>query len=113
MYKLRRSKDKRKVPDMTLPNHSSDEAARLETLGSYEILDTPREACFDRVTSLAAKHFNVPICLISLIDEDRQWCKSKFGIEIDEVGREVAFCSHTIKDSDVLVVRDTTADERF
>ncbi|MDF1794591.1 MAG: ATP-binding protein [Thalassobaculaceae bacterium] len=77
------------------------------------LLDTPAEQAFDRVTILAAKLLDVPIALVSLVDEDRQWFKSKFGLEADETPRSVAFCSHTILGDETMVVEDARLDERF
>jgi two-component system cell cycle sensor histidine kinase/response regulator CckA len=93
-----------------LPNN---EAARLETLYQYEILDTKTESGFDEIVRLAAYICGTPIALISLVDTDRQWFKSKLGIEATETPREEAFCSYTILETDILIVNDTLADERF
>ncbi|HWR49877.1 MAG TPA: ATP-binding protein [Bryobacteraceae bacterium] len=90
-----------------------DEALRLEALRRYAILDTPPDPGFDRITRLAAKLLHVPISLISLVAEDRQWFKSCVGLDIQETPRAVAFCSHTILQDDPLVVKDATADPRF
>ena len=90
-----------------------NEAARLAALQRYAILDTAREASFDRIVRLAARQFDVPIALISLIDADRQWFKAACGLEINETERDIAFCSHTILGDDVLVVPDATHDVRF
>ncbi len=90
-----------------------DESARLRTLEHYSVLDTPPEAAFDRLTTLAAQVFEVPIATIAFIDESRQWFKSRFGIELAQTPRSVAFCDHTIRDRQVMVVLDTTKDARF
>lgn len=89
------------------------ELERLAELRRLCLLDTPAEQAFDRVTALAAKLLDVPIALVSLVDEDRQWFKSKFGLEAEETPRSVAFCSHTILSDDTLVVEDARLDERF
>jgi PAS domain S-box-containing protein len=90
-----------------------DEDARLHALREYQILDTLPEAAFDNIARLAARIFEVPICLVSLIDRERQWFKSCVGLDIKETSREVAFCSHAILSDEVLVVPDATRDPRF
>lgn len=96
-------------------NHpiSADEEARLKALHSLEILDTPAAARFDRYTRLAARCFSAPIALVSLIDENRQWFKSRCGLEVSETARSLAFCSHAVGLNDILVVEDASADPRF
>lgn len=92
---------------------TQDEAARLEALREYHILDTPAEAAFDRITRLAADLFGTPIALVSLVDTDRQWLKSVVGLEVSETPREQAFCDHTIRSDEVMVVADAELDARF
>ncbi|NNE30350.1 MAG: response regulator, partial [Saprospiraceae bacterium] len=86
---------------------------RLDRLHEYQILDTGPEKQFDELTQLAAQICDVPICLISIIDEDRQWFKSKVGLGADETSRDISFCQHAIMDEIVLEVKDATKDERF
>ena len=90
-----------------------NESERLEKLATYNILDTLPEESFERVTRLAAKLIGTPIVLISLVDRDRQWFKSRVGLDAQETPRDLAFCAHTILGSDVMVVADATQDERF
>ena len=90
-----------------------DEQQRLDELRSYDILDTPAEVGFDDITQLIAAQLDVPIALISLIDQDRQWFKSKIGLEVAQTSRDVAFCAHALHHDDILVVEDTHADPDF
>lgn len=90
-----------------------DETQRLAALRSYRVLDTAPEAEFDDLTRLLARHFGVPTVLVSLIDESRQWFKSRFGLDIAETPREMAFCAHTILDDRPLIVCDARCDPRF
>jgi GAF domain-containing protein len=90
-----------------------DEAKRMEALRSLLILDTPPEERFDRISAFAAKEFDMPIALVSLVDQDRQWFKSNFGLEVCETARDVSFCGHAILRSELLVVPDALRDPRF
>jgi diguanylate cyclase (GGDEF)-like protein/PAS domain S-box-containing protein len=89
------------------------EEARIGALHALGVLDTPQEDRFDRVTRLAVAAFRVPIALVSLVDRERQWFKSRVGLDAAEMPRSLALCSHTISLDDVLVVPDTLLDERF
>lgn len=91
----------------------SDEAERLELLHALNLLDTPAEPVFDRITRLVAHILNVPIALVSLVDGDRQWFKSRVGLEATETPREVAFCAHAITQTAPMIVVDATQDARF
>lgn len=92
---------------------AGDESARLARLRACEILDTPPEESFERVTRLAAQLFDVPIAAVSLVDVDRQWFKSITGLTARQTSREVAFCAHAILGREVMEVRDATQDPRF
>ena len=90
-----------------------NEVERIIDLRALELLDSPPEERFDRITRIAQRLFDVPIAVVSLVDEDRQWFKSKVGIDAEETSREVSFCAHAILDDDILLVPDAHADERF
>ena len=85
----------------------------MAALHRYEILDTPREPSFDRITGLVRAVLNVPISTLSLIDSDRQWYKSCVGMESTDLPRELSFCTHTIQSRSPLCVPDTLKDARF
>jgi anti-sigma regulatory factor (Ser/Thr protein kinase) len=91
----------------------TDESARLAALRRYRILDTDPEQAFDDLTLLASHICATPIALISLIDADRQWLKSKVGISIAETSRSVSFCTHAITQSDLYVVPDARVHDLF
>jgi GAF domain-containing protein len=91
----------------------NSEAARLEALRQYSILDTPSEQAYDDFTALASFICQVPIALISLVDAERQWFKSKVGLEVNQTARNISFCGHTILSNKTLVVKDALSDPRF
>ena len=98
---------------MKIPDIPQEEEARLETLRSLNILDTPPEERFDRLTRIAKELFGVSTSVISLVDENRQWFKSCIGLNISETTRDISFCGHAINDEGVFVIPDATLDERF
>ena len=89
------------------------EIQRLKILWEYDVLDTVPEEVFDDLTELAASICEAPIALISLIDENRQWFKSKFGLSTKETSRYISFCAHAIKQTGLFIVPDATKDLRF
>jgi GAF domain-containing protein len=92
---------------------SEDDEQRLAALHQLLILDTPPNERFDKIVAFAAYEFEAPIVLISLLDSDRQWFKSKLGISICETARDISFCSHTIMHLDIMVIPDAATDARF
>lgn len=98
---------------MEFPAIPENERERIENLCSKNILETPAEEGFDRITRLAAKFFKAPISLVSLIDENRQWFKSKYGIEVSETDRNISFCAHAVFQAKPIVVPNALKDQRF
>jgi EAL domain-containing protein (putative c-di-GMP-specific phosphodiesterase class I) len=96
--------------DLVLNEH---EARRLADLYQLDILDTPPEERFDRVTRLARAIFKTPVALVSLIDEERQWFKSNQGFDLSETPRDIALCGFAIREEVCLVVPDLSRDQRF
>jgi diguanylate cyclase (GGDEF)-like protein len=90
-----------------------DEPARLSALHALEVLDTPPEAAYDRITGLVRAVLDVPMAAVSLVDSDRQWFKSCVGIESTETSREVSFCTHTIQARVPMCIPDAQLDPRF
>jgi GAF domain-containing protein len=90
-----------------------NEAARLGTLRLYQVLDSGSEKAFDDLTRLAAAICDAPIGLVTLVDETRQWFKSRVGLAVCETPRDAAFCAHAILRDEVLVVEDASTDARF
>ena len=86
----------------------SDEAQRLETLRAYSILDTPSEPAFERIVSLVERVFRVPVCAISLVNQDRLWFKARRGLASGPAARKISFCTHAILGDKVLVVPDAS-----
>ena len=91
----------------------ANETERLVALRDYGILDTPPESAFDDLTRLAAQICETPIALVTLVDAQRQWFKSRLGFELAESAREISFCAHAILQTDLFEVEDTSRDPRF
>jgi len=98
---------------MKTPDTPANEEERLKSLRSIDILDTDPEERFDRLTRMAKRMFGVSIALVSLVDENRQWFKSKVGLDACETGRDISFCGHAILGDDIFVIEDALEDERF
>ena len=98
---------------MQAPDKPQDEATRLDALRALNILDTSPEERFDRLTRLAKRLFGVPIALVSLVDEDRQWFKSCQGLNASETSRDISFCGHAIQGDDIFQIPNAAIDERF
>jgi len=98
---------------MIKPETPGNEVERLHALRTLQILDTTHEERFDRVTRIAKRMFGVSISLVSLIDEDRQWFKSRQGFEATETSRDISFCGHAINQDDLFIIPNTSKDERF
>jgi GAF domain-containing protein len=98
---------------MQPPPFPDDERERLAALRRLGLTDTPPSAAFDRVTRMAAELLDVPIVLVSLVDERRQWFKSCVGLDASETPREVSFCGHAVFLRAPLVVNDAHKDPRF
>jgi sigma-B regulation protein RsbU (phosphoserine phosphatase) len=89
-----------------------DEAERLAAVRRYDVLDTPPDGAFDRVTALAARHFGVPISIVSIVDSDRIWFKSRHGVDVEEIGRDPGLCASAILHERPWIVEDAAADPR-
>lgn len=91
----------------------ADEETRLQALRALMVLDTPPEERFDRVVRFAAEQLDMPMALVTLVDGDRQWFKSRIGLHVAQTSRDVAFCAHAILQAQTFVVEDAQRDERF
>lgn len=90
-----------------------DEAARLEAVRRYDILDTPPDGAFDRITALAAELFDVPISLVTIVDHDRIWFKSRFGLDgVEQIDREPGLCASAILGDETYVIEEARNDPR-
>ena len=97
---------------MTAADIPVNERERLEALKRYDILDTPPDGSFDRITKLASTIFKVPIAIISLVDTDRIWFKSHYGLSANQIGRDPGLCASAILSNDVHVIEDAVIDPR-
>jgi GAF domain-containing protein len=88
------------------------EQSRLKCLYKYNILDTPPDGSFDKLTELASRIFNVPIAIISLVDTDRIWFKSKYGLDVDQIEHGPGLCTSAILSDDIYIVEDAKNDPR-
>lgn len=95
------------------PPIPSNEADRFPALHDFALHDTPPDPVFDRLARRAAELLGAPLALISLIDETRQWLRSRIGARLAEIPREPAFCAHAIMREDILVIHAATHDARF
>ncbi|WP_087022352.1 GGDEF domain-containing protein [Thaumasiovibrio subtropicus] len=98
---------------MQIPDKPENEESRLASLRGLKVLDTEPEERYDRITRLARRLFNVPIALVSLVDENRQWFKSCFGLDVTETPRDISFCGHAILDNKPFIIEDAREDSRF
>lgn len=99
-------------PPMSAVAAPANEDMRMAAVARYAILDTPADGAFDRITSLAARIFDVPIATITIVDHDRIWFKSKHGIDAEEIGRDPGLCASAIFDYEPWIVNDAVADPR-
>lgn len=98
---------------MIKPDYPENEEERLKALYALQLLDTGPEERFDRLARIARKLFQVPIALVSLVDADRQWFKSVYGLTETEFERDLSFCGHTILNQTTMVIPDAARDSRF
>lgn len=90
----------------------ADEAGRQAAVNRYDVLDTPADGAFDRITALAARHFHVPISIVSIVDHDRIWFKSHHGLDVQEIGREPGLCASAIMQDEPWILEDAAVDPR-
>ena len=98
---------------MRKPDFPADEQRRLQALRDLELLDTPAEERFDRLTRIAQSVFQAPIALVSLVDAQRQWFKSRQGLDATETPRDISFCGHAILGDEVFYIPNALEDPRF
>ncbi|MFH5878292.1 GAF domain-containing protein [Arthrobacter sp. NA-172] len=89
-----------------------DEPARMAAVHEYQVLDTPPDGTYDKITALAARLFNVPVAIVSIVDHDRIWFKSHHGTTVEQIDRDPGLCASAILHGDVWVVENASADPR-
>src|SRR3982074_2730792 len=89
-----------------------DEDTRMQAVRRYDVLDTPPDGTFDRVTAMAARRFGVPISIISIVDHDRIWFKSRYGVNVEQIGRDPGLCASAVLRTDPHILPDATKDIR-
>lgn len=98
---------------MDIPGKPANERERLAALHELLLVDTEPEQRFDTIVDYAAAEFGVPICLVTLVDEDRQWFKARVGLAVCSTPRDISFCGHAILQSDIFLIEDALLDPRF
>ncbi|MCA1248297.1 GAF domain-containing protein [Massilia sp. MS-15] len=98
---------------MIKPTFPDNEQERLALLHELLLLDTPPEERLDKIVAFAASEFDVPVCLISLVDSERQWFKARVGLAACETPRDISFCAHALHSGQILLVPDALLDARF
>jgi len=96
-----------------LPDLKKDEAGRVKALERLDVLDSDEEQPFENIATLVQQVLRVPICAVSLVDQDRQWFKARRGLDVCETERDISFCTHAIQSEEAFVVKDATLDPRF
>ena len=91
----------------------ANENERLRALRDLLLLDTPPEERYDRLVRFAAEQLDMPIALLTLVDGQRQWFKSRVGVEVTETPRDISFCGHAIMEKELFVIEDASCDPRF
>lgn len=98
---------------MEKPKIPQNEEFRLTCLNEINILDTPPDPVYDKITQIVSEILDVPICLVSIVDNERQWFKSKVGLDATETAREISFCGHVVFSNEYMIVENALEDERF
>src|SRR3546814_16122184 len=96
----------------SVPTRRSSDLKRMAAVRRYEILDTPPDGAFDRITAIAARRFGVPIAIVSIVDTDRIWFKSHHGLPVQQIDREPGLCASAILTADPHILEDATIDRK-